>query len=83
MRTINISDKTYVDLEDILKKEQLGQIERHGRIISETPEDMIPWLVGYYKVHKELERIVTHGPDSPADITPVSNPVIGEVTNRK
>jgi hypothetical protein len=49
MRTINILDKTYHLLEVILKEEQIGQIERHGKPISETPEDMIPWLIGYYQ----------------------------------
>lgn len=55
MRTIFISDKVYVHLEEILKKVAAGQIERHGRPISETPEDMIPWLIGYYEAQESSE----------------------------
>lgn len=49
MRTINITDRTYVDLEDILKIAQKKQMEMHGYIICETPEDVIPWLIRYYQ----------------------------------
>jgi len=55
MRTINITDRTYVQLEDILKEVQQGQIERHGKPISETPEEMINWLIYYYYVNKEVK----------------------------
>jgi DNA modification methylase len=49
MRTINITDRTYVELEEILKIAQKKQMEMHGYIICVTPEDMIPWLIGYYR----------------------------------
>lgn len=60
MRTIFISDKTYVQLEEILKREQQGQIERIGKAISETPEDMIPWLIGYYQYREMVARGPNH-----------------------
>ena len=53
MRTIEIGDKTYAQLQELLKEVQTYQLVRHGRIISETPEDVIPWLLGYYIANEE------------------------------
>lgn len=53
MRTINIGDKTYAHLQELLKEIQNYQLVMHGRLICETPEDVIPWLVGYYKAQNE------------------------------
>jgi len=55
MRQIEIGDRTYAQLQDLLKEVQTYQIVRHGRLISETPEDVIPWLIGYYKAEREAQ----------------------------
>jgi len=49
MRTINIPDKVYAQLQELLKEVQTYQLVRHGRIICDTPEDVIPWLIRYYQ----------------------------------
>lgn len=53
MRTINIPDKVYAQLQELLKEVQTWQLVRHGRLITETPEDVIPWLLGYYIANEE------------------------------
>lgn len=57
MRTINIPDKVYAQLQELLKEVQTWQLVRHGRLIAETPEDVIPWLIGYYKSEHERVKI--------------------------
>ena len=54
MRTINIPDKVYAQLQELLEEIQTWQLVRHGRLIAETPEDVIPWLIGYYKSEHEV-----------------------------
>ena len=53
MRTIEIGDKTYAQLQELLKEVQTYQLVRHGRLIAETPEDVVPWLLGYYIANEE------------------------------
>jgi hypothetical protein len=54
MRTINIPDKVYARLQGLLPEIQTYQLVRHGRLICDTPEDVIPWLIGYYKAEHEV-----------------------------
>ena len=54
MRQIEIGDKTYVQLQELLKEIQTYQLVSHGRIIADTPEDVIPWLIGYYQAEHEV-----------------------------
>ena len=57
MRTIQILDTTYAELSVILKDQQPGQIKQYGEPICKAPEDMIPWLLGYYKgAQKSLKK---------------------------
>jgi hypothetical protein len=55
MRTINIPDKTYFELQLLLKKIEINEIKEYGYVICKTPEDVIPWLIGYYKGQHEKD----------------------------
>jgi len=56
MRRIDISDNTYLELLELLKQAQVTQVKEHGYIICEAPEDMIPWLIGYYVATEESRK---------------------------
>jgi len=56
MRTIKILDTTYVELEEILKMEHIRQIKSLGYVVCQVPEDMIPWLIGYYVATEEARK---------------------------